>query len=196
MSNVLFFIVLLTFICVEEAVRFLQIRRDRLAEKNPFMHNLTIIIAIIGLVTVASNVFSEYIWLIAAIGTALVSYLIYSFIHPLYHVTVYQTDMDEVKNVMDDHLQPYEERIVKKADETNKKLTYIIKETKEKLIITWDLSPLNSNYADTVDVQMRSNISGELADEWPEIKAKLIKLNEQKTFNAGFDGRGCLCLAG
>ncbi|GEL07051.1 hypothetical protein [Salisediminibacterium halotolerans] len=180
MSNFWLTVFPLILLNIEALVRLRQIRRYGLAEKTSAMQYLVMAVALISVLTIVSNYVSGAFWLIIVIVVLLVSKLIYSSLYGFSKLTVYQSSKHEVEEVIDSQLRRYEERLQKKENEDKSEIQYIIEDTKEKLKLTWDKSPLNSDYADNVALQVDSKFPSELAEEWPEIKDKLVRLNAQK----------------
>ncbi|SER90048.1 hypothetical protein [Salisediminibacterium halotolerans] len=180
MSNFWLAVFPLILLNIEALVRLRQIRRYGVAEKTSVMEYLVMAVALISVLTIVSNYLSGAFWLIILIVVLLVSKYIYSSLYGFSKLTVYQSSKHEVEEVIDSQLRRYEERLQKKENENKSEIQYIIEDTKEKLKLTWDKSPLNSDYADNVVLQVDSKFPSELAEEWPEIKDKLVSLNAEK----------------
>lgn len=180
----------------EEVVRFFQIRRYGIAEKNSPMQYLIMSAGFITLIALSVRYFSDYAWLILAIGVVLGSYLLYSLIQGFYHLTVYQSSKIEVEEVIDDRLQAYKERLSKETDEENNKIEYIIDDTKEKLTLKWNVSPLNSDYAHTVNIYLKGKAPSELAYEWADLRETFIHRAAEKNVQRRLWWHGLLLFAG
>ncbi|PYZ93331.1 hypothetical protein CR194_09055 [Salipaludibacillus keqinensis] len=181
---------------VEGIVRFFQIRKHGVSEKLPWIQHLLGGIGLVTLIYLSFTYLSDQVWLVIAIGIVLMFYMISSLISGVYHLTVYQSSGKEVEGVVDDKLKAYEGRVSKEINKQSKKIEYVLEDTKEKLNLDWDVSPLNSDFAHTVHVRLQRKVPSELENEWFDLRETLIKRGAEKDVQKRLKWHGALLLAG
>ncbi len=173
----------MTAVYVVSFEHFFQVKKSGVFSRHMGLERMVNLAAFLSAVLFTYPYYFETSALFFAIIVIAIIFLllVFSLFSRIRKLSVYNTSILEVEEVVDEIIENREIMVEKREDSYNKKIRLLVKDTNEKIELHWDVSPLNDDFNHTVNLSIKTNPPSEMDELWIDLKEKLREIGQQKS---------------